>query len=153
MALSALTGAIIIILISAIIFTFVNAFLIWLVTYLIDSLFGLKVCNLKKAFLVSIIQVVVNLVFVLIITFVGTASIASMLNVVNILVAIVLAIGLMYKFFYQGALKSTGKELLVSLGATVVIFALIFVVGILVGYLLGLIAKSLGFGPVAGTLV
>lgn len=149
MALSALGGAVIIILISAILFAFVNAFVIWLVTYLIDSMFRLKTCSLKKAFIVSIIEVVVNLVFVLLITFIGTASVAFTLNIINILVAIVLAIALMYKFFYAGTMKSAGKELLVSTGAAVVIFAIIFVVGILIGFVLGLIAKSLGFAPVS----
>ncbi|MCK4670799.1 MAG: hypothetical protein KAT43_06360 [Nanoarchaeota archaeon] len=149
MALSALTGAIIIILISAVLFTFVNAFVIWLITYLIDAIFHLKACNLKKAFIVSIISVVINLIFVLLITMIGTASIAYILNLVNIIVAFVVAVALIYKFFYAGTMKNTGKELVISIGATIVIFAIILVIGILVGFLLGYIASSLGFGPVA----
>ena len=149
MALSALTGAIIIILISAVLFTFVNAFIIWLITYLADSIFHLKTCNLKKAFIVSIIEVVINLIFVLVITMVGTASIAYILNLMNVIVAFVVAVALMYKFFYAGKMKSMSKELVLSVGAVIVIFAIILVIGVLIGFLLGYIASSLGFGPVA----
>ncbi|MBW3011177.1 hypothetical protein KY335_02610 [Candidatus Woesearchaeota archaeon] len=141
-------GALLIVLISAILFLIVNTFIIYIVSLITESILKLKnFKSLKKSFFVALIIFAVSLAFSFLGGLLGPVPRVVVMLLAWIVLFLVL-MALMYKFFFAGKLKRRSEEILAGFLSAIAILIFMSILGVVIGLIVGIITMiAMGGGP------
>jgi hypothetical protein len=141
-------GALLVVLISAILFLIVNTFIIYIISLITESILKLKnFKSLKKSFFVALIIFAISLAFSFFGGFLGPVPMFVVMLLSWVVIFLVL-MALMYKFFFAGKLKRRSEEILGGFLSAIAIVIFMGILGIIIGIIVAIITMiAMGGGP------